>query len=159
MGLFCFRIIVVEYQQAATENRPSYMKGKYMSDIRIVKKATCPSLSGRTTLSYHLGLNESAELFIRIHNNTGGGIYNDDWTALSSALTLLSDQEEPFSCSALSPLFKNRSNNTPGFIMAALLKEHLITEKDKLYQISSQKSVQDLTTELNKKASRRRKAA
>jgi len=40
---------------------------------RIIKIATCPTCSGKATLTYHFGCNEDKQVYIRIVANSGGG--------------------------------------------------------------------------------------
>lgn len=48
------------------------------STIRVIKSDTCPSLSGRSTLTYRWVSPESA-ISIRLFANSGGGFFNRDW--------------------------------------------------------------------------------
>ena len=56
--------------------------------FRILKIATCPSLSGRSTLTYHIGCKrhgDSTEIgtpFIRVYANSAAGLFSNDWVAL-----------------------------------------------------------------------------
>jgi hypothetical protein len=91
-------------------------------EIRIVKVASCPSLSGRSTLTYHIG-SKDTEIYIRIFENSEGGLFSKDWVSMD--LIELST-ETPITSSSLQGLFKGKSSNSPGFIMAVLKKEGLI---------------------------------
>lgn len=103
------------------------------ANIRILKKATCPSLSGRSKLNYSIGAAEK-EILIRIDKNSGGGKFNNAWHSLDTILDLIGNTNEPFNWSVLSPIFKGQSVNTAGFIMAVLKKEGLIKHKDRSYE-------------------------
>lgn len=143
-------------------SQPPYMKGvRRMSDIHIIKKTTCPSLSNKATLHYNIGQDTDSNIFIRIINNSRGGRFNPNWINVKTMLDLFNDQEKPFSCAALSPLFKGQSNNTPGFLMAILLKERLIVAKENNYELSDDQNIQKYVNDLTKKktGSRRRNAA
>ena len=75
---------------------------------------TCPSLSGRSTLSYVVEDNN-----LRIVSNSGGGLYDPtpvSVTAIEQAL----DNGHP-KTSALKGLFSGKSTNTAGFVLAAYL--------------------------------------
>ena len=45
----------------------------------ILKTASCPSLSGKSTLTYNIGTNANAEIQFQLMANDGGGYFNDDW--------------------------------------------------------------------------------
>lgn len=128
-----------------------------MSNIRILKKATCPSLSNKTTLSYHIGQDKDTNIFLRINNNTGGGHFNPSWINLKAMLDLIIAADTPFSRSILAAIFKGQSNNTSGFIMAVLLKEKIIKNKDKQYESCNWENALNRIKELSKKEPRRRK--
>ena len=95
--------------------------------INIVKVDSCPSLTGKSTLTYHIGLNAD-EIQIRVHANTGGGYFSKEWIAFNVIQETLAKQSKPFSSMLLKPLFNGKSSNTPAFLLAAL--KHLGVIKD-----------------------------
>lgn len=95
---------------------------------KIVRSGTCKSLSGGSTLTYNIGFNEEKGLMICVAENSGHGLFNKDWVSLREVETLLAETQEPFASKALSPVFKGKSANSSGFLMAALLKEGLVVE-------------------------------
>ena len=94
-------------------------------EMRILKTGECPSLSGKSTLTYQIGCNGDKEVYIALTGNSGKGIFNKDWFALDEIYTLLANQEKVTSGS-LHELFDGRSSNSAGFILAVLLKEGLV---------------------------------
>jgi hypothetical protein len=95
----------------------------------VIKTDTCESLSGRSTLTYHIGYTQAddvSHVYIRIHDNTGHGIFNNGWVALSKILDVIlaATEDKPLGSSQLR--FVGSSANTPGFILAALKKEGII---------------------------------
>ncbi len=98
------------------------------NQIRVLKVGTCPSLSGKSNLTYHVGCNARSEIQLRIHANTGGGFFNDDWVSLDAIRQQLEKgkPEEPITSFALHPIFRGRSANTPSFLFAVLLKEGFV---------------------------------
>jgi len=86
--------------------------------INIVKVDSCPSLTGKSTLTYHIGCNAD-EIQIRVHANTGGGYFSKEWIAFSVIQETLAKQTKPFSSMLLKPLFNGKSSNTPAFLLAA----------------------------------------
>ena len=95
--------------------------------IKVIKTATCKTLSAKSTLTYQLGT-EDDELHIRISKNTGGGFFSDEWIAMNDVRSVLEEQPAgtPVTSFLLQPLFKGKSVNTPAFLLAALAHEKLL---------------------------------
>lgn len=103
--------------------------------VRILKVATCPSLSGRSTLTYHLGGDALDDLQFRVTANSGSGQFNADWVALAAIRKLLDQHpaDKPLTSTLLKPVFRGRSSNSPAFLFAVLKAEGLVkaaAEKD-----------------------------
>ena len=96
------------------------------TDIRIQKEQTCPSLSGKSKLTYSIGCTPESDILIRINKNSGEGKFNGQWIGLDTILNLIDQAEKPFTWSVLVHTFKGQSVNTAGFIMAALKHEGLV---------------------------------
>ena len=96
--------------------------------IRVLKIATCPSLSGKSQLTYHLGCTPDAEVQLRIYANTAAGAFNAEWVSVSGMQQALAKAPLPgkLTSFALKPLFQGKSINTPPFLFAALLNEELV---------------------------------
>ena len=106
--------------------------------VRILKVATCPSLSGRSTLTYHLGGDAPDNLKFRVTANSGSGQFNADWVALAAIRKLLDQHpaDKPLTSALLKPVFRGRSSNSPAFLFAVLKAEGLVkaaAEKDEGY--------------------------
>ena len=93
-------------------------------DLRILKIKSCPSRTGRSTLCYHIGCNDTGELYFRIHANSGNGFFNDNWVSLNDIDEALTGGH--FTSFALKCLYDKRSSNSPAFLLAALLEEGLV---------------------------------
>ena len=91
--------------------------------IRIVKTGECLSLSGSCTLNYEIGCKDYKEVFLRLTGYTGSGIFNKVWIPVHSILSIA---ENPFTSGSLRELFKGKSANSGGFILAVLLAEGLL---------------------------------
>ena len=113
--------------------------------IRILKNATCQTLSGKSTLGYQVGLADGAEtvsestLLVRLVANSGGGFFNQDWVSLESIHVLLRKWgvEKSVTSTVLYPLFRGKSSNTPAFLMAALKSAgviELVSLKPRIYK-------------------------
>ena len=68
------------------------------------------------------------EIYLRVHANTGGGFFSQEWISLQDILTALKKRPDgrPITSILLNPLFKGRSANTPGFLLAVLLHEKVV---------------------------------
>ncbi|MER2513539.1 MAG: hypothetical protein ABTQ25_14165 [Nitrosomonas ureae] len=102
------------------------------SDIRILKVATCPSLSGKSTLTYQIGCTAESDIHFRIVANTGGGFFSKEWIALNAILQAFEKKATDKSIVSLLlyPLFQGKSLNTPAFLLAALKQEGLVIPLD-----------------------------
>jgi hypothetical protein len=111
-------------------------------EIRILKAASCPSLSGKSTLSYQIGYGVNGAnasttepvIQLRVYANSGGGFFNKDWIALSTIQQLFEKcpSNKPITSFVLYPLFQGRSLNTPAFLLAVLKQEGFLQPvKDK----------------------------
>ena len=98
--------------------------------IRILKVATCPSLSGKSTLTYHIGCNSESDIQFRIVNNTGGGFFSKEWIPLNVIFQAFDkkDADKPIISLLLYPLFQGKSLNTPAFLLAVLRQEGLVCQ-------------------------------
>lgn len=111
--------------------------------MRLLRVATCPSLSGRSQLTYHIGCNAESEVSIRVTQNSGGGQFNANWVALAVIEKLLLDHpaDKPMSARVLLPVFRSKSSNSPAFLFACCLSEGLVkkagTEKDSGYTVGN----------------------
>ncbi len=97
--------------------------------IRIIKVATCPSLSGKSTLTYHIGCNAESDISLRVVNNTGGGFFSKEWISLNAIFQAFDKKavDKPIISLLLYPLFQGKSLNTPAFLLAVLRQEGLVS--------------------------------
>jgi hypothetical protein len=56
-------------------------------DMRVLKTSTCPTLSGKSKLTYHVGCNPESEIHIRVFSNLGSGNFSKEWIALKDIQT------------------------------------------------------------------------
>ena len=93
--------------------------------VQALKRSSCPTLSGKSTLHYELGLDAKQTPLIRITTCTGGGFFSKEWVSLSSIRSAL-QKSKAVTAILLFPLFKGKSVNTPGYLLAVLRAEKLI---------------------------------
>jgi len=96
--------------------------------IRVLATGTCDTLTGSSRLTYHVGSLPDGEIYLRVHSNTGGGFFSQEWISYRDILTALEKRPSGKAITSilLNPLFKGRSANTPGFLLAVLLHEKVI---------------------------------
>lgn len=86
--------------------------------VRILKVDHCPSLSGRSELTFHVGcIGEAIQL--RVYQNSGKGYFNQEWILLSRIKEVLTSREQ-LTAASLRPIFIGKSVNTAGFVLAVL---------------------------------------
>jgi len=90
--------------------------------IRILKTASCPSLSGKSTLTYNIGCNALSEIQFQVAGNDGGGYFNSDWVAQSSIQAVLDKQPKGIDITSgtFRAIYPSKSTNSPGFLLAVL---------------------------------------
>ena len=93
---------------------------------RIIKIASCPTCSGKATLTYDFGCSEDKQVYIRIVANSGGGFFSEEWIKLTDIQTALDGAPFPVTSFPLIKLFIGKSVNTPGFLLAVLKHEGLV---------------------------------
>jgi|GEM_PF-1086334 len=86
----------------------------------IIGQGTCPSLTGRSTLSFAIGRHtEDATLHLAITGNSGGGMWCKDWTPASAIQGIVLGEGQLRSTN-FHDLHPGKSINTGGFILAVL---------------------------------------
>jgi len=97
-----------------------------MSEQRILRINTCPSLSGRTSITYHVGYSEVNEVSFRIWATSGKGVFSKEWVS-AAAIDKVLRQHKLLAAPSLLPVFKvGRSVNTAGYLLAVLKEEGLV---------------------------------
>ena len=111
--------------------------------VRVLKIATCPSLSGKSTLTYHIGFLVDSDrpseerIQLRVFDNTNIGFFSQEWVPFSVIQGEFAKvpAEKPITSFLLHPLFRGKSVNTPAFLFAILKAEGLVQPaKDKQRQ-------------------------
>lgn len=93
-------------------------------EVRIVSVQSCSSVTGKSRLTYHVGVLDS-EIRLRVHANSGGGFFSNEWVTLRAILAQTPAMTS-FTSRALHRLFKGKSANTPAFLIAVLKQEGLV---------------------------------
>ena len=94
--------------------------------IETVYVGECPSLTGRSTLTFAIGRHsEDSSLYLRIETNSGGGMFCEDWASAAAIDALVKGATELTSRS-FDALHPGRSINTAGFVLASLKQLGLV---------------------------------
>jgi hypothetical protein len=132
--------------------------------IRILKTGTCPSLSGKSRLTYEIACSSEAgdDLALRVATNTGGGFFSDEWLPLAAVEKIVtgSASKKGLTSTTLHPLFKGKSINTAGFLLAVLKAEgavQLQEGKTRLYEVGDFEGFLEATRGLLKPVSEKPK--
>lgn len=114
--------------------------------MRILKVASCPTSSGKATLTYHIACTTDNEIHFRVTANTGGGLFSPEWVSLSAIQPALEKATIPLTSFPLIKLYQGKSTNTPAFLMAVLKNEGLVRNlegKIRGYEILDSKAFMD----------------
>ena len=96
-------------------------------EFRVLKSGTCPSLSGRSKLTYDIACGPDNDLHVRVLKNSGGGYFSPSYVTWVQMVGVLDKHgNKPITCHSLGPLFKGQSVNTAGFLLAVLKHEGLV---------------------------------
>jgi hypothetical protein len=97
--------------------------------IRILKIGHCPSVSGKSTLTYHIGCNDDGDIHIRIYANTAAGMFSQEWVSWTAIEDTLNSHVTGFTSAAFRSLIQGKSQNNAGFLLAVLLQEQLVIKE------------------------------
>ena len=98
------------------------------SEIEHVTTKKTKTLSGKSTLTYHIGRDEDANLYVRLWVNSSNGYFSNEWLAMTKIVEILERQgTESFTGYVFKDLFSGKSVNSHGFIAACLVAEGVLT--------------------------------
>ena len=104
-------------------------------EIKPVKVAETTSLTGTGVLEYEIGTDEAGEIHYRIIANNAGGFFSKEWVSWQAVYAACNGRTEITSL-LFRGLFRGKSVNTAGFLLAALIEEGLVQRngtKSRLY--------------------------
>jgi hypothetical protein len=96
--------------------------------IRVIREATCPTSSGKSTLTYQVGKDDSGAIFVKVSGNDGGGFWSPEWVPYKSIEQAITEWpvDQGITSMAFRKIFRGKSANTPGFLVAILCAERLL---------------------------------
>ena len=137
-----------------------------MTELRILKKATCPTLTGKSKLTYLIGCDDTGDISLRVYSNDGGGYFSTEWVALKDIQQALEKNPGQVTSVVLYGLFKGKSVNTPSFMLAVLKHAKLVQPikgKQRKHELCDPKPFMDRIADLmsgkSKPKTTRKKAA
>jgi len=97
---------------------------------KIIITSKCKTVSSKSTLTYNIAVDEKGKPYIRVVSNTGGGFFSNEWVLIDDINNTLKSipKDQPVSSIHLFPLFKGKSVNTPGYLLAVLINENVLIE-------------------------------
>ena len=92
------------------------------------KEATTPTLSGSSTITYQIGVDDQGRLFWKVSDSTGMGNFSREWILHDDIMEAMTNWPEgkPISAVTCRKLYYDGTVNTPGFLVSALKAEKLI---------------------------------
>ena len=130
------------------------------TEPRILKTSECPSVSGKSILTYHIGCTDKADIQLRVFANTGAGFFSNEWLSLKAIEETLGKGAGEFTSVRLRPLLSGQSVNSSAFVLAILLHEGLVKRKDRSYVWADSKGFVETIKLLNEhKTTTKRKSA
>jgi hypothetical protein len=97
------------------------------SEIEHVTTQKTKTLSGKSTLTYHIGKDEDANLYVRLWVNSSNGYFSSEWLVMTKIVEILKRQgEESFTGYVFKDLFNGKSVNSHGFLAACLVAEGVL---------------------------------
>lgn len=118
----------------------------------VTKTATCPSLSGASTLTYEVGTTEE-DTYYRVVGNSAAGLFCKDWIPLSQITPLLTNST--ITSGTLKDLYEGRSNNSAGFLLGVLKAEGLVRQVEgKSFHYTATTTAPEKIPKKNKKSER-----
>ena len=76
--------------------------------VRVLKNGTCPNLSGKSTLSYRVGVNEAGGIMLQLVGNSNPGCFNNEWVKYADVQDLLAKQDQGKGITSLSSVANRR---------------------------------------------------
>ena len=110
-------------------------------EVRVLKSAGCPSVSGKSKLTYEIGLQGETDPVIRIARNSGSGFFSDEWLPLAAIQKVLAGRgaEKGLTSNAFRATYQGKSVNTAGFLVAVLKAEGVLQLREgnaRVYEVA-----------------------
>ena len=114
----------------ATKKSPATKKNpdKPKTPVQTLKEANCPTSSGKSILGLQVGTDDSGEIYLKVASNDGGGFFSNEWIAFTDIQAAIEawPEDQGITSMTFRKIFRGRSSNTPGFLIAVLVAEGLL---------------------------------
>jgi hypothetical protein len=98
------------------------------SEIEIIETNKTATVSGTGELVYSVLKDINGDIFLKLVRNSQTGFFSNEHLSLNSIISSLEEQKgQSFTSFIFQGLFKGKSVNTPGFLVAVLLNEEVLT--------------------------------
>jgi len=96
--------------------------------VQFLKEANCPTSSGKSTLTYQVGVDDSGATHLKVSDNDGGGFWSAEWVAFTDIQAAIEawPEDQGITSMTFRKIFRGKSANTPGFLIAILVAENLL---------------------------------
>jgi hypothetical protein len=96
--------------------------------IQVLKEDTCPASSGKSTLGYQVGIDDTGAIQLRVSSNDGGGFFSNEWISYADIQVAINDwpEDQGISSMAFRKAYIGLSSNSPGFLVAILCALELL---------------------------------
>ena len=117
--------------------------------IQVLKEATCPTSSGKSTLGYQIGADNTEAIHLKVSSNDGGGFFSNEWVALADIQTALQTWPEDQGITSMTfrKIFRGKSANTPGFLIAILVAAGLLEPMEGKSRVGGERFFSGLVSE------------
>ncbi|WP_051937879.1 hypothetical protein [Ferriphaselus sp. R-1] len=119
-------------------------------EMRILKVASCPSLSQKSELMYHIGCDAEGAIYFRINANSAKGYFSREWVP-SEKIGKALGNGALITSFTLQQVYVGKSQNNGGFLLAALLAEGLVQAsavRDRCHEVADGKAFFDAMQQL-----------
>jgi hypothetical protein len=96
--------------------------------VQILKEGNCPTSSGKSNLGYQIGVDDSGAIQLRVSSNDGGGFFSNEWISYTDIQAAIEawPEDQGITSMTFRKIFRGKSANTPGFLIAVLCAEGLL---------------------------------
>jgi hypothetical protein len=112
-------------KSVSTEAKPA------IQAMQILLVQVAESLSKRSLLTYHVGQGSDGQLYVRLWENSGTGIFSRAWVAYSAIEEKLAQlqEEESINGRLFASIYRSKSANNPAFLLAICKDLGIVTCK------------------------------
>jgi hypothetical protein len=105
--------------------------------VQVLKEGTCPTSSGKSNLGYQIGVDDTGTILLRVSSNDGGGFFSNEWIAFADIQAAIEawPDDQGITSMTFRKIYRGKSSNTPGFLIAVLCAEGLLEQMPKKQRV------------------------